>query len=133
MENNNIFELAAALGKALKDDARLVRLDAAKKAYESDKDLQKHMIEYEVQQRALQGEITKDERDTVFMDMIQKRIDELYKAIMEHPVFSELNEAQAEVNELMNAVNNTITFNITGEKPSCTHNCSTCGGGCATE
>ena len=129
MENNNIFELAAALGKALKDDARLVRLDAAKKAYESDKDLQKHMIEYEVQQRALQGEITKDERDTVFIDMIQKRIDELYKAIMEHPVFSELNEAQAEVNELMNSVNSTITYNITGELPSsCTHDCSSCGG-----
>ena len=129
MENNNIFELAAALGKALKDDARLVRLDAAKKAYETDKDLQKHMIEYEVQQRALQGEITKDERDTVFIDMIQKRIDELYKAIMEHPVFAELNEAQAEVNELMNSVNSTITYNITGELPSsCTHDCSSCGG-----
>ena len=131
MENNNIFELAAALGKALKEDEKLVRLEKAKNAYESDKALQKYMIEYEVQQKALQGEITKDERDTMFIDLIQKRIDELYKLIMEHPVFAELNEAQAEVNELMNAVNNTITFNITGEKPSCTHNCSTCGGGCA--
>ena len=35
------------------------------------------------------------------------------------------------MNDLMNAVNSTITFNITGELPSdCTHNCSTCGGGC---
>ena len=131
MENNNIFELAAALGKALKEDEKLVRLEKAKNAYEADKELQKYMIEYEVQQKALQGEITKDERDTMFIDLIQKRIDELYKLIMEHPVFAELNEAQAEVNELMNAVNNTITFNITGETPSCTHNCSTCGGGCA--
>ena len=104
---------------------------AAKKAYESDKDLQKHMIEYEVQQKALQGEITKVERDTVFVEVIQKRIDELYKLIMEHPVFIELNEAQAEVNELMNAINNTISFEITGELPGCTHNCSTCGGSCA--
>ena len=126
-----IFELAAALGKALKEDEKLVRLEKAKNAYEADKELQKYMIEYEVQQKALQGEITKDERDTMFIDLIQKRIDELYKLIMEHPVFAELNEAQAEVNELMNAVNNTITFNITGETPSCTHNCSTCGGGCA--
>lgn len=128
-----IFELAAELGKALKADDKLVRLENAKKAYEGDKVLQKYLIEYEVQQKALQGEITKEERDTLFIDVIQKRIDELYKLIMEHPVFAELNEAQAEVNELMNAVNNTITFNITGEKPSCTHNCSTCGGGCATE
>ena len=127
-----IFELATELGKALKEDEKLVRLEKAKKAYEEDKALQKYLIEYEVQQKALQGEITKEERDMLFIDVIQKRIDELYKLIMEHPVFVELNEAQSEVNELMNAVNNTITFNITGEKPSCTHICSTCGGGCSS-
>lgn len=130
MENKDIFELAAELGQALKADERLIRLENAKKAYEADAELQKYMVEYEVQQKALQGEITKDERDTMFIDIIQKRIDELYKLIMEHPVFAELNEVQAEVNELMNAVNGTITYNITGEKPSCTHDCSTCGGGC---
>lgn len=125
----DIFELAAQLGKALKEDERLVKLDEAKKAYENDKELQKYMVEYEVQQKALQQELTKEERDTMFIDIIQKRIDELYKLIMEHSVFQQLNEAQAEVNELMNAVNSTITFNITGEKPSsCTGSCSSCGG-----
>lgn len=127
----DIFELAAELGKALKEDDRLKRLENAKDAYESDPALQKMMVEYEVQQKALQGEITKDERDTLFIETIQRRIDKLYNDIMSHAVFVELNEAQAEVNELMNAVNNTITYNITGEQPSCTHNCSTCGGGCA--
>ena len=127
----DIFELAAELGKALKADEKLVRLEAAKNAYESDRELQKMMVEYEVQQRALQGEMVKEERDTLFIDTIQKRIDTLYHSIMEHPVFAELNEAQSDVNELMNAVNNTITFNITGEMPSCTHDCSTCGGSCS--
>ena len=127
-----VFELAAELGRTLKNDEKLVRLANAKKAYEDDKVLQKYMIEYEVQQKALQVELTREERDTLFIDVIQKRIDELYRLIMEHPVFVELNDAQAEVNELMNAVNNAITFEITGELPSsCTHNCSTCGGGCA--
>ena len=130
MENKDIFALATELGEALKADERLVKLQKAKDAYQEDGELQKMMVEYEVQQRALQGEITKPERDTVFIDIIQKRIDELYKAIMEHPVFVELNEAQSDVNELMNAVNNTISFTITGEQPSCTHNCSTCGGAC---
>ena len=125
------FELASQLGKALKEDEKLVRLANAKKAYEGDNEIQKYMVEYEVQQKALQVEITREERDTLFIDVIQKRIDELYGLIMEHPVFVELNEAQAEVNELMNAVNNTISFEITGELPSCTHNCSTCGGACA--
>ena len=124
-----IFELAAELGKALKNDEKMIRLENAKNAYEADTDLNKKMIEYEVQQKALQLEITREERDTLLVDNIQKRIDTLYREIMEHPVFMELNEAQAEVNELMNAVNQTITFQITGEVPSsCTHDCSTCGG-----
>jgi len=126
-----IFELAAELGKALKKDEKLVRLENAKKKYENEPDLQKMLVEYEVQQKALQVEITREERDTMFIDVIQKRINELYDAVMSHPVFIELNDAQAEVNELMNAVNNTITFEITGELPSCTHDCSTCGGGCS--
>ena len=127
----DIYELAATLGDELKKDERLVALEAARKNYEANKQLQALMIEYEVQQKALQGEIVKDERDTVFIDTIQKRIDTLYTNIMNHPVFDELNEAQADVNELMNAVNNTITFEITGELPTCSGSCSTCGGGCS--
>ena len=124
-----IFELAAELGKALKADERLVKLEEAKKAYEENAGLQKNMVEFEVQQKELQQEISKPERDTVFIEVIQKRIDELYKKITEDKDFVALNEAQAEVNELMNSVNTTITYNITGEMPSsCTHDCSTCGG-----
>ncbi|MBE6530875.1 MAG: YlbF family regulator [Ruminococcaceae bacterium] len=125
----DIMELASALGKALKEDERMKKFAEAKYEYASNDELQKKLVEYEIQQKALQGEITKPERDTAFIDIIQKRIDELYREITENPAFIKLNETQAEVNELMNAVNMTITANITGETPSsCTHNCSTCGG-----
>ncbi len=124
-----IFELASELGKKLKDDARLIELEKAKKAYEEDVLLQKYMIEYEVQQKAMQGEVAKADRDLHLIESIQNRIDTLYRQIAEHPVFVSLNEAQGKVNELMNAVNNTIMTQITGEEPSsCTHNCSTCSG-----
>ena len=87
------------------------------------------MIEYEVQQKALENEVVKPEKDTHFIDIIQGRINELYQSIVNNPAFVELNEAQNAVNELMNSVNQTIMFNITGELPGdCTHNCSTCGG-----
>ena len=126
-----IEALAKELGETIKVDERMVKLNEAKAAYETNAELGRAAIEFEVQQRALQVEITREERDTLFIETIQKRIDTLYNDIMNHPVFVQLNEAQSDVNELMNAVNNTITFNITGETPSCTHNCSTCGGGCA--
>ena len=124
-----IFEIAQLLGKTLKEDERLNRLEAAKKQYEESPDLGKMMVEYEVQQKALENEVVKPEKDTHFIDIIQNRINDLYQSIVQHPAFIELNEAQNVVNELMNSVNQTIMFNITGEMPSdCTHNCSTCGG-----
>ena len=124
-----IFEIAAELGKALKADERLVKLEEAKKAYEENKTLQRNIVEFDVQQKALQQEMVKPEKDTIFIEVIQKRIDELYKMITEDADFVALNDAQAVVNELMNSVNSTITYNITGELPSsCTHDCSSCGG-----
>ena len=127
-----IFELAKKLGEALKEDERLVALEEAKKEYESNSDLQKQLLEYDVQQRALQNEMVKEEKDMHFIEIINNRIEELYKSITENPAFLKLNNAQGEVNELMNEVNNAITCAITGEDPSasCTHNCSTCHANC---
>ncbi|MBE6554854.1 MAG: YlbF family regulator [Ruminococcaceae bacterium] len=124
-----IFELAAELGKTLKNDARLVRLEAARVAYEADADVAKLTMEYELQQRAIQEEAMKEERDQAIIDRIKERLDALYEQIVATPVYTELEAAQNEVNDLMTQVNNTITFHITGEEPSsCTHNCATCGG-----
>ncbi|MBQ9797921.1 MAG: YlbF family regulator [Clostridia bacterium] len=124
-----IFELASELGKKLAQDERLVALEQAKNAYEENKELQTYLVEYDVQQRAMQKAVTQDDRDMDLIESIQRRINELYELIANHPAFEELNRAQAVVNELMNSVNQTIMTQITGEEPSgCTHNCSTCGG-----
>ena len=127
-----IFELAAQLGKELKKDERLVRMANAKEAYENDMDLRTLMREYQVQQIALEKTAGQKDVEARFLEMIQDRINDLYNQIIAHPVYVELEAAQNEVNALMNAVNNTITFEITGEMPSsCTHDCSTCGGSCS--
>ena len=124
-----IFEIAAELGKAIKADERYAKFEAAKLAYESNAELQKNLIEYEVQQTALRNEYAKEEKDMVFIEAINKRIEELYAAVVESPEFVALNETQNVINELMNSVNTTITYNITGKMPeSCTHDCSSCGG-----
>ena len=124
-----IFELASELGKKLKEDARLVALENAKNAYEECRELKTHLTEYDVQQRAMQKAVTEADRDMQLIESIQNRIDELYNMICAHPAFVELNRAQEEVNDLMNAVNQTIMTQITGDAPSgCTHNCSTCSG-----
>ena len=131
VDQKNVFELAIVLGKALKEDPRLVRMQQARLAYEQNEEVTTLMAEYEVQQKAMENITTGDNFQPEMIQLIQDRIDELYDQIMKHPVFVELNDAQTAVNELMNAVNNTIMFAITGEMPtSCSHDCSSCGGGC---
>jgi len=125
----DIFEMATALGDALKQDEKLVALEAARKNYMEDRQLQALVIEYEVQQTAMQKEASRGEDyDTHLIDMIQNRINELYEAITKNETYLALEKAQEEVNALMNKINGIITARITGQEPGCTHNCATCGG-----
>ena len=123
----SIFALAAELGKAIKEDERMIRMEKAKEAYESSEKIGNLMMEYGIQQQALTTMGDGDEIDTDAVTRIQDRIDEIYAEITMDPIFKELDEAQAAVNELMETVNNTIMFNATGQTP-CTHDCSSCSG-----
>jgi cell fate (sporulation/competence/biofilm development) regulator YlbF (YheA/YmcA/DUF963 family) len=124
----SIYELASQLGQAIKEDDRMKRMEAAKKAYESSEKINNLLMEYGIQQQALTTMGDSADIDTDALTRIQDRIDEIYAAITTDPLFVELDEAQNDVNELMQTVNNTIMFNATGTTPSCTHDCSTCGG-----
>ena len=123
----SIYALAAQLGQAIKEDERMIRMEKAKAAYESSDKIGNLMMEYGIQQEALTTMGDGDEIDTDALTRIQDRIDEIYAEITTDPIFRELDEAQAAVNELMETVNNTIMFNATGKTP-CSHDCSTCGG-----
>lgn len=124
-----IFELAAELGKKLKEDARLVRLELARVAYEADEEIMKMTEEYAVQQQAMQREAMAENRDDAAIEAINERIEALYDAIVATEGYKQLEAAQNEVNDLMSAVNATINAQITGEQPGgCTHNCASCSG-----
>ncbi len=127
---SKIFRLAAELGKELKKDPRMVRFEQAKMAYENDATLQKLLSEYDVQQAAMQQMAADPDRDTHLVDLVRDRINELYEQILACPAFGELLTAQSESGKLMDAVNNTISYMITGKLPECSHDCSSCGGSC---
>jgi cell fate (sporulation/competence/biofilm development) regulator YlbF (YheA/YmcA/DUF963 family) len=124
-----IRELAIEIGKAIKADERMIRLNAAREAYEANEELGSALMEYEIQQRALADVYTKAERDENLIAAVQQRIDVLYEKITSSPEYKEMLAAEEAVNALMNEVNTTITTEITGEEP-CTHDCSSCGRHC---
>lgn len=122
-----IMELAAELGKKIKEDHRLIELNRAEAAYNSDTELQALIREYNVQSAAISEEYKKEKPDTEFVNAIQERIHKIYESIMANENMNAYTKAQDAVNAFMNEVNGEITYQITGERP-CTHDCSTCGG-----
>ena len=123
----SIYSLAAELGKAIKADDRMIRMEKAKEAYDKSEKIGKLMMEYGIQQQALTTMGDSEQIDTDALTRIQDRIDEIYAEITTDPIFKELDEAQAAVNELMQNVNNTIMYHATGSTP-CSHDCSSCSG-----
>lgn len=124
-----VMELAAELGKKIKEDPRIIAMQAAEKAYSEDRALQTLMVEYNAQSTALTEEYKKPEKDTEFIKRIEARINELYHEITENPVMIEYQKTQEVVNAFMNEVNAEISYQITGERP-CTHDCSSCHSNC---
>jgi len=121
------MEMAAELGKLIKQSDDYKRYEAADKAYDEDLDLLKLISEYNAQREAVEEEERKSEPDQTIIENIEKRIRELYTEITGNATFIAYNEAQNALNKIMQDVNNEITYQVTGQRP-CTHDCSTCGG-----
>ncbi len=126
-----IMELAAKLGQAIKADERIAKMNDAREAYEKDEKIGELMAEYAAQQNALAEAYQLDPADTAVVSAIEGRLQAIVTEVTTNASFMALNAAQEEVNKLMQEVNEEIEFQITGQRPSCTHDCSTCGGGCS--
>ena len=123
----NMMEVANQLGKIIKESETYRELDIAKEEYDNSEHIKQYMQEYQVDRQALENAAAQENPETLVIETLQNRLDELYKLITEDPVFVRLTNAQNAVNELMDQVNNEITFAITGQRP-CTHDCSNCHG-----
>ena len=126
-----IIELAHKLGEEIAKSEEIVNLEATKGDFQSDKELQDKMSEYEAQRMLLGQEFSKntDEADQKAIADIRARIEELSKEISANEKYQKFAAAQQAMNALMAEVNAEIKFCITGESPAeCTHDCSTCKG-----
>ena len=126
-----IIELAHALGEEIAKSDEIKNLEASKKTFESDAELQSKMSEYETERQLLREAFNKaDEEDNgAAIEALKKRLEELSGEITANSHYTDFANAQNALNSLMDSVNAEIKFCITGERPvTCTHDCSTCGG-----
>ncbi len=130
---NEMKEAIAALGALIKADARCAGIEGAIADYEKSEELNGLIAEYNTQQNILADMYGKGETpDDDMRETIQNRIDELYDAITTHPVYVAYLNAKNAFDELTNEVYGELQFVITGKRP-CSHDCSSCGGGCGHE
>ena len=126
-----IIELAHKLGEEIAKSEEIANLEATKGAFQSDKELQDKMSEYEADRMLLGQEFSKSESeiDEKAIADLRARIEELSKEISASEKYQKFAAAQQAMNALMAEVNAEIKFCITGERPEeCTHDCSTCKG-----
>ena len=125
-----IIELAHKLGMEIANSEEIKRLNETKDAFDSNAELQAKMSEYEADRMLLGQEFSKSENeiDQKAIADLRARIEELTREVSKDPVYIAFAEAQQGMNKLMADVNAEIKFCITGERDTCTHDCSTCSG-----
>ena len=120
--------LIAELGELVKADPRNESIRQAIEDYERSEDLNALIAEYNAQQSVLTdayaGENPPDEAVTA---ALQQRIDDLYEAITNHPVYVAYLDAKKAFDSLTNGIIAELQYVITGER-SCGHDCSSCAG-----
>ena len=128
--NSEILHAVAGLCSLIKENDSYKAYKAAADAYETDKTIAGLLTEYNVQQLALTEEYKKSEaeRDSELCQSIQNRINDLYRAIVDNPVYEEYKHAADEYEAFYNAVMTEMQFGITGKRSSCSGDCSSCGG-----
>ncbi len=132
----NVIELTRELGKAIQADERYVAYHAARLANDADEALQTLINEFNLARMQLNAEMSKADKDNDKIQEINNKVRTLYGQIMGNPNMVAYNEAKAQVDEMLDQINNIITACANGADPettpavvhNCTGSCSTCGG-----
>lgn len=129
MNREEIMQKALELGEMIAKDSEVRRVQELDNAYAQNEELQTLMAEYNAQTQVLNMEYAKEESDEEMIEIVQRRVNELYDTLASNELITRYRTAQQGVDSFMRAVNEQIQHGITGNCPtSCTHDCSTCKG-----
>lgn len=122
----DVIEKTRELSAALAQDARCLRLQAARAAVETDAALSARTAAWNGEKERLNRLMRQTPRDAQAVAALQKQLSEEYDAVMAHPAMAELKAAQDELNALLSHINSLIQLAVSGEADT-----SECAGGCA--
>lgn len=127
------------LGKEIQKDARFKALQDAAAKNDADENLQEQMKQLQLYSLQYQQETGKgDDADKEKIEELQNDYQNLYEEIMKNENMEVYSAAASQMEEMAQYISKMIGLFFDGEDPetcqipdeSCTHDCSTCGGGC---
>jgi len=115
----------------LDNDEVVIEYKNAKQKYLSDESVMSKINEYNVQTSLLDEENQKKEKDTLLIESLKKRLNELYKEITENKVMQRMTVAEDNLNNIFTQINmglqSIVDPNACNDN-NCEGGCSTCGG-----
>lgn len=140
--SNNLIKLARELGEALKNSNEYKAFCETRAAMRANSSLKAKLDEFKVQKSILEVEKEKEDADEHICDVLNSRLEVLYKEITDIPEMAAYSKAEEDLNILMTAINMTISSYIGAEEyategadgeydadgGACTHDCSRCKG-----
>ena len=131
----DLIALARQMGHAIQDEKAYKDLRAAQTDADNDKELQDLIGEFNLKRMAINNEACKEERDEEKLKTLNEEMRSSYTKIMSNEKMIAYNDAKTAFDTVMQRVMAIITQSAEGEdpdttdfSPSCTHDCSTCGG-----
>lgn len=130
----DIIAMARELGKAIQQDERYKRIDAAKQANDKDAALQDLIVKFNLKRSDLNTEMAQENKDVEKLNALDAECKELYQKIMENEHMVEFGAAKTEVEAMMNFINEILYGAVNGEDPdtiemhTCNGSCSGCSG-----
>ena len=126
---STITELATQLGQAIEGDEIFLRYQSAKVKHDNDEQLQALIGQFNLKKMAVMNMMNSTDKDEKRLSQLQNEMHAAYEEVMRHPVMAEFNDAQQQMQKLVEEVYSILNYYITGEEPGgCTGSCSTCSG-----
>ncbi len=124
----DVTQKARELGELIQSSEEMARVKKAEIAQEADDEAKELLKEFNMQRMNLARDMQKG--DISREDAVKKNNEAFDALIEKSETIKEYIDAKREFDSMVNQVNQILNFYITGQDPNCTHNCSTCGGGC---
>lgn len=127
----DIIAMARELGKAIQQDERYKRIDAAKTANDKDEELQQLIQKFNMKRSELSVEMAQENKNPEKLNQLDRELKAVYQEVMQNPNMAEFNAAKVEVDDMMNYISTILYGAVNGEDPDIIEPQQSCGGDCA--